>query len=145
MVSLGAVLGVVWVVQRRLARGAKKERPQDAVRVLAKRGIGPKAQLVVVEVDGIRYVLGVAEGGISVLDRLEPEAQTASVAPLTALPTPAATTSTPAAPPEPADALPLRRRTHQQSRAAARAMRATPLSTFLQKDAAQVLRRALGA
>lgn len=118
------------------------------MRVIAKRGIGAKAQLVLVEIDGSRYVLGVTDGGVSVIDRLDPEsARTTSVAPVTALPmpapAPAAVTVASAAPLDP-HALPLRR-THPQSRAAARAVRSGGLSTFLQKDAAQVLRRALGA
>ena len=42
-------------MQRRVARGAKKERAHDAVRVIAKRGIGAKAQLVLVEIDGSQH------------------------------------------------------------------------------------------
>ncbi|WP_262381153.1 flagellar biosynthetic protein FliO [Microbacterium sp. 1S1] len=38
--------------------------------VLGRQGIGPKAQLVVVQTDDARYVLGVTEHGVSVVDRL---------------------------------------------------------------------------
>jgi flagellar protein FliO/FliZ len=151
------VLGVVWLLQRRVGRSAKKDRTREPVRVVAKRGIGAKAQLVVVEIDDVRYVLGVTDGGVSVIDR-QPTEDAASarrslapVAPVTALPSAApAATGSPvvgAATNPDADAeapLPLRR-THATSRAAARAARSTSLSGFLQKDAAQVLRRALGA
>lgn len=188
--SLGAVLGAVWLLQRRFARGAKKDRTREPVRVVAKRGIGAKAQLVVVEIDDVRYVLGVTDGGVSVIDRQPAEGEAparrslTSVAPVTALPVATLAPATPAAasagrsPAGDAGAaapvespLPLRRthaprrrpaapesaasesavqdRAAQQSttqgRAAARAARSTSLAGFLQKDAAQVLRRALGA
>ncbi len=146
------MLGAIWLLQRRVARGAKKERTHDTVRIVSKRSLGAKAQLVVAEIDGARYVLGVSDGGISVIDRIDAAAErTASVAPVTALPGVLTAAGGGTAPAQPADAhrdldapLPLRR-THPQSRAAARAVRSTSLSTFLQKDAAQVLRRALGA
>lgn len=38
--------------------------------MLGRQGIGPKAQLVVVQTDDARYVLGVTEHGVSVVDRL---------------------------------------------------------------------------
>ena len=186
--SLGAVLGAVWLLQRRFARGAKKDRTREPVRVVAKRGIGAKAQLVVVEIDDVRYVLGVTDGGVSVIDRQPAEGEAparrslTSVAPVTALPVATLAPATPASagPSLAGDAgaaapvespLPLRRthaprrrpaapestaqestapgsttqRSTTQGRAAARAARSTSLSGFLQKDAAQVLRRALGA
>jgi len=62
------------------------------VTVISRQGVGPKAQVVVVEIEGVRYVLGVTEHGITVLDRGD---HTTSV-PVT---TPAAG---PAAPPAPA-------------------------------------------
>lgn len=37
--------------------------------MLSRQGLGGKAQLVVVEVEGTRYVLGVTEQGVSVVDR----------------------------------------------------------------------------
>ena len=162
------MLGVVWLVQRRVARGgtgnggakvgstknggARKDRTRESVRVVAKRGIGAKAQLVVVDIDDVRYVLGVTDGGITVIDQhasvedARAPRGIAAVAPVTALPTAAA-----AAPRQDAvDSLPLRRthgqtRANSQTRADARAARSTSLTGFLQKDAAQVLRRALGA
>ncbi|WP_259461145.1 MULTISPECIES: flagellar biosynthetic protein FliO [unclassified Microbacterium] len=38
--------------------------------VLGRQGLGAKAQLVVVQTDDARYVLGVTEHGVSVVDRL---------------------------------------------------------------------------
>lgn len=126
------MLVVVWLLQRRVARGTQRQRGGDAVRVVGKRGIGPKAQVVVVEIDDRRYVLGVTEAGVSVIDRLDDApAEPAALAPLTALPAPRT------------DELPLRR-THRPGRADARSG-SVPIGTFLRRDAAQVLRRALGA
>ena len=153
------MLGVVWLLQRRVARGgvkggsaAKKDRTREPVRVVAKRGIGAKAQLVVVDIDDVRYVLGVTDGGITVIDQHATAEDApapraiAAVAPVTALPTAAAGVS----PRDAHEPLPLRRthgqtRTGARSRTASRAARSTSLTGFLQKDAAQVLRRALGA
>ena len=43
----------------------------EKITVVARSGIGGKAQLVVAEFGGIRYVLGVTEQGISVVDTQE--------------------------------------------------------------------------
>lgn len=99
IVALGAVLGLLLFLSRRLqssqAKGVsplaglmpkklaqltelRPSRPAAAPRarpekitVVARSGIGGKAQLVVAEFGGIRYVLGVTEHGISVVDTQE--------------------------------------------------------------------------
>jgi len=66
------VLGVLWYLQRRLTKGtgaASRRRRGEGIQVLSRQGIGAKAQVVVVEVEGTRYVLGVTENGVSVIDR----------------------------------------------------------------------------
>jgi flagellar protein FliO/FliZ len=70
-VSLAAVLGALWYLQRRLTRGGAlaRRRRDEGIAVVARQALGGKAQLVVVEVDGSRYVLGVSEQGVSVIDR----------------------------------------------------------------------------
>nr|WP_236571207.1 flagellar biosynthetic protein FliO [Microbacterium hydrocarbonoxydans] len=50
--------------------GGSRPRPEK-ITVVARSGIGGKAQLVVAEFGGIRYVLGVTEQGISVVDTQE--------------------------------------------------------------------------
>lgn len=143
------MLAIVWLLQRRLARGsgggitgrarartATRGRTDDDITVVAKRGIGPKAQVAVVEIGGARYVLGITEAGVSMLDRVDP----APAADAAALPAPVlvpretdAADAAPLAPP-----LPLRR-------SVARAERASRPTTMTARDAVQVLRRALGA
>ncbi|MET0813292.1 MAG: flagellar biosynthetic protein FliO [Microbacterium sp.] len=99
IVSLAAVLGVLlWVTHRLKKRqtGGAAPRPalprplarltaliparsertpaasrQERITVVARSGLGGKAQLVVAEFGGIRYVLGVTEHGISVVDTQE--------------------------------------------------------------------------
>lgn len=99
IVALGAVLGLLLFLSRRLqksqAKGASplsglmpkrltalvELRPtrtaasprarQEKITVVARSGIGARAQLVVAEFGGIRYVLGVTEHGISVVDTQE--------------------------------------------------------------------------
>ncbi|MFJ4996837.1 flagellar biosynthetic protein FliO [Microbacterium sp. NPDC088619] len=99
IVALGAVLALLLFLSRRLqksqAKGvsplaglmpkklakltelvpsrtaaAPRARPEK-ITVVARSGIGGKAQLVVAEFGGIRYVLGVTEHGINVVDTQE--------------------------------------------------------------------------
>lgn len=97
IVALAAVLGLLLFLSRRLQKGAAKggnplsglvpsrvrrmpvrtpgsrsarSRP-ERITVVARSGLGGKAQLVIAEFGGIRYVLGVTEHGISVVDTQE--------------------------------------------------------------------------
>ncbi|MCQ1951172.1 flagellar biosynthetic protein FliO [Arthrobacter sp. zg-Y859] len=72
LVALGAVLGLLWFLQRRFSRtlgsaGAN----QPAVRVVSRQPLTPKASLVVVETGGQRLLLGVAEGSVNLLHTTE--------------------------------------------------------------------------
>jgi flagellar protein FliO/FliZ len=99
VVALAAVLGLLLFLSRRLqksqAKGAnpvagliptklaslsalRPSRPSvgprvrpEKITVVARSGLGGKAQLVVAEFGGIRYVLGVTEQGVSVVDTQE--------------------------------------------------------------------------
>ena len=99
LVALAAVLGLLLFLSRRLQRGHESgasplaalmpkklarmggmlpARPQAAsrakpekIQVIARSGLSGKAQLVVAEFGGIRYVLGVTEHGVSVVDTQE--------------------------------------------------------------------------
>lgn len=77
MLSLAAVLGVLWFLQRRVARTQARRRDSEAITVLGRQGVGPKAQIVVIQTEDARYVLGVTEHGVNVVDRLpvKPTAQ----------------------------------------------------------------------
>lgn len=99
VVALAAVLGLLLFLSRRLQKGQAKAgnplaglvptslaslrrrrpaRPSapsraraEKITVVARSGLGGKAQLVVAEFGGIRYVLGVTEQGVSVVDTQE--------------------------------------------------------------------------
>lgn len=99
VVSLAAVLGLMLWLGRRLQKGQNtrnnplaglvpakfadrlappgpvrpRSRAQAAekIRVVARTGLGGRAQLVVAEFSGVRYVLGVTERGVNVVDTLE--------------------------------------------------------------------------
>ncbi|MDF2508596.1 MAG: flagellar biosynthetic protein FliO [Microbacterium sp.] len=77
MLSLAAVLGVLWFLQRRVARTAARRRDGEVITVLGRQGVGPKAQVVVVQTEDARYVLGVTEHGVSVVDKLPVKTVTA--------------------------------------------------------------------
>lgn len=72
-VSLGVVLALMWVLHRRATKGgfgaaAKgRGRRSAAVEVVGRQGIGGKASVVVVDVEGERLVLGVSEQSVSLL------------------------------------------------------------------------------
>ena len=80
--SLGVVLALLWVLQKRLAKGGLRGgRASAPVTIVARQGIGAKASVVVVDVEGERLVLGVTESSITVLAAADaPAAQPAVVA-----------------------------------------------------------------
>ena len=67
VVALGAVLGLLWYVQRRLSRGKRASRRSGAVQVVSRQGLGSKASVVLIEADGTRFLLGVTEQNVTVL------------------------------------------------------------------------------
>ncbi|MFD6817193.1 flagellar biosynthetic protein FliO [Microbacterium sp. NPDC060132] len=64
------MLGLLWFLQRRVAKTQSRKRDAEPITVLGRQGLGAKAQLVVVQTEDARYVLGVTEHGVSVVDRL---------------------------------------------------------------------------
>jgi flagellar protein FliO/FliZ len=67
IVSLGVVLGLLWFLQRRITRGAKSKSSGSPVTIVTKQAISPKASVVVIDVEGMRLLLGVTEHAVSVL------------------------------------------------------------------------------
>jgi flagellar protein FliO/FliZ len=103
VLSLGVVLALLWVLQKRLVKGGRAgTRATSQVSVVARQGVGAKASVVVVDVEGERLVLGVTESSVTVLaaadrpvdagaltlvpepgaDEVAPEAQEARVTPI---------------------------------------------------------------
>lgn len=84
VVSLGIVLGLLWLVarvsSRRLAGG-----PRALVRVLGRSALGRNASVAVVEVGERVLVLGVSDGGVRLLTELDPEEVPGTSAPAPAL------------------------------------------------------------
>jgi flagellar protein FliO/FliZ len=66
------VLGLLWYVQRRVGKRLQKRRDGAEITVIARQALGAKAQLVVVETDDARYVLGVTEHGVNLIERTAP-------------------------------------------------------------------------
>lgn len=66
--ALGKLTRLVPLRSERRVAAAKPER----ITVVARSGLAGKAQLVVAEFGGIRYILGVTEHGVSVVDTQEP-------------------------------------------------------------------------
>ncbi|MBC7441953.1 MAG: flagellar biosynthetic protein FliO [Ramlibacter sp.] len=70
--SLAAVLGLLWVLQRRLTKTTRGSRSANLVTVVGRQGLGQKASVVVVDIEGRRFVLGVTEQSVSVLHGGDP-------------------------------------------------------------------------
>jgi flagellar protein FliO/FliZ len=67
-VCLGVLIGGVHLLRR--FNLVDQGRGETMIKVVATRALGPKRYVSVVEVGGLLLVLGVAEGGISLLTRL---------------------------------------------------------------------------
>lgn len=66
-VALGAVLGLMWYLQRRLGKGTGRRRADRALTVVSRQSVGQKASVVVVDAAGRRFLLGVTEHAVNVL------------------------------------------------------------------------------
>jgi flagellar protein FliO/FliZ len=66
-VSLAAVLGIIWYAQRRISRGTRAKGSTKTITVVGRQGVGAKASVAVIEVDGKRFLLGVTEQSVSIL------------------------------------------------------------------------------
>lgn len=69
LVALGAVLGLMWILHRRLGKGTGKRRAARDLTVVSRQGVGQKASVVVVDALGQRFLLGVTEQAVRVLHR----------------------------------------------------------------------------
>lgn len=89
--ALAAVLGLLVFLQRRITRGGKRERRTGPLEVVTRKGIGSKASVVLLDLDGTRFLLGVTEHSVSVLHSIPGDGATAPVpaAPAAAVPQPA--------------------------------------------------------
>jgi flagellar protein FliO/FliZ len=67
VLSLGVVLALLYVLQKRIVKGGRSGRQTSQVTVVARQGIGAKASVVVVDVEGERLVLGVTDASVTVL------------------------------------------------------------------------------
>lgn len=81
VLSLAAVLGLLWLAQRRLTRKNRVNGAEKLVTVVTRQGIGQKASVVVVETAGKRFLLGVTEQSVNVLHTSDAPMQVASTAP----------------------------------------------------------------
>lgn len=64
--SLAAVLGVIWYVQRRVSKGNRAKQGRT-ITVVGRQGVGAKASVAVIDVDGKRFLLGVTEHSVNIL------------------------------------------------------------------------------
>lgn len=67
VVALGAVLGLMWLLQRRLGQGTGRRRADRALTIVSRQSLGQKASVVVVDAAGQRFLLGVTEHAVNVL------------------------------------------------------------------------------
>ena len=70
IVSLAAVFGLLFYLRKRLLPRFGVAHASQLT-VVERQGLGPKSSVVLLDVQGRRYLLGVAESSISVLDSFE--------------------------------------------------------------------------
>ena len=150
IISLAVVSGLLWFAQRKSRKWTKRQ-SGPVVTVVGRHSLGGKAHVVVVEADGTRFVLGVTEGGVSVLKSRDADAPEAVVTPAESAAEPALSApaqSAPAPSPAPTPAAPVR---PVLTSSAGRGRRAAAQPTFSQtltsldtwKKAAQSVRNNL--
>lgn len=66
VLSLAAVLGVIWYAQRKISKGTRT-RQGKTITVIGRQGVGAKASVAVIDVDGKRFLLGVTEHSVNIL------------------------------------------------------------------------------
>ncbi|MBW4042877.1 MAG: flagellar biosynthetic protein FliO [Acidobacteria bacterium] len=88
VVALGAVFGALMFAHRWITKGRPGSKPRNRqIEVVARQGLGAKAGIAVVDAGGRRYLLGVTEQAVTVLDTLGPaEAPTGEPALVTSQP-----------------------------------------------------------
>ncbi|WP_375387807.1 FliO/MopB family protein [uncultured Amnibacterium sp.] len=73
VVALGAVFGALLLAHRWITKGRPGAAPRNRqISVVARQGLGQKAGIAVVDAGGRRYLLGVTEHAVTVLDTLGP-------------------------------------------------------------------------
>lgn len=70
VISLAAVLGLLFYLRKRILPRFGGAHTQQ-VNVVERQSVGPKSSVVLVDVQGRRYLLGVGESSINVLDSFE--------------------------------------------------------------------------
>lgn len=71
LLSLAAVVGLLWFLQRRITKGTQSTRATKLVNVVTRQGLAQKASVVVIDVGGKRFLLGLTEHSVTVLDATE--------------------------------------------------------------------------
>ncbi|QNE15609.1 flagellar biosynthetic protein FliO [Pseudarthrobacter sp. NBSH8] len=69
LVALGAVLGLMWFLQRRIgaAKGRGRRSAGRTLNLVSRQSVGQKASVVVIDAGDRRFLLGVTEHSINVL------------------------------------------------------------------------------
>lgn len=70
IVSLGAVFGALFVAHRWITKGRPGKPRGKSIGIVARQGLGTKAGVAIVDAGGRRYLLGVTEHAVTVLDHL---------------------------------------------------------------------------
>lgn len=70
IISLAAVFGLLFYLRKRL--GARFGAPEvSQLKIVERHSVGPKSSVVLLDVQGRRYILGVSESSVNLLDSFE--------------------------------------------------------------------------
>ncbi|WP_207455050.1 FliO/MopB family protein [Herbiconiux sp. SYSU D00978] len=71
LVSLGVIVAVLLYAKKRLGKGGRPRAQHRAVTVIGRQALGGKASVAVVEAEGRRYLLGVTEHQVTLLEAVD--------------------------------------------------------------------------
>lgn len=144
ILSLGAVLALLWIIQRRVGRNmgtaVGTSRP---LQLIARQGIGQKASVVIVEADGQRLLLGVTEQSVTVISSTD--ARTAEPADVQGAPVASFGDALAAETGESTTAVSRERRERRRARESRTGMEGSILSLKTWQDSASALRNGADA
>ena len=82
-IALAVVLALAWLLLKGLAALGQRSSASSPMRIKATMPLGSRERLIVLEYSGNEYLVGVASGGISLIDKLPAAKKTPTDTPCT--------------------------------------------------------------
>jgi len=70
VVAFGVVIALMMVLQRKTRKWTSRSRVKNLVQVRARQALGNKSTLLVIDISNRRYIVGVGDGNVAVIDKM---------------------------------------------------------------------------